>query len=221
MPFQNKILKKQQAGFTSTEFFPSLLLYSKTNLSVSITFYGKPVLFSLRNQTPNQPGEQLPQVPVTVLKFCFLHGLSNPALITKLSGPHTHKRQYLVLLELRTHGLNPASSGQAPHPHPKLPTSVPGSPFQLPNSLGQCIWAPGLGQDQGDLWPSLTLKQFQLFFSGSRAGGSWGGSEPAPQEEPIQENRNKTLQEDVLFKKAKLVACHFILENFIILQHKL
>lgn len=216
MPLQNKILKEQQGGFTSTEFFPSLLLYSKTNLSVTITFYGKPVLFSLRNPTPNQPGEQLPQVPVVVLKFCFLLGLSNLALITKLPGPHTHKRQHLPLQELRTNSLNPASSGQAQSPHPRLPISVPGSPFQLPNSLVQCIWAPGLGQDQGDLKPSLTLKQFQLFFSGSRAGGSWEGSEPAPQKEPIQEDRNKALQEDVLFKKEKLVACHFILENFII-----
>ena len=216
MPFQNEILKEQQRGFSSPEFFPSLLLYSKTNFSVSITFYGKPVLFSLRNPTPNQPGEQLPQVPVVVLKFCFLHGLSNLALITKLSGPHTHKRQHLALQERRTNSLNPASSGQAQAPRPRLPTSVPGSPFLLPNSLVQCSWAPGLGQDQGDLWPSPTLKQFQLFFSGSRAGGSWGGSKPAPKEEPIQEDKNKSLQEDILFKKAKLVACHFILENLII-----
>ena len=96
-----------------------LLLYSKTNFSVSITFYGKPVLFSLRNPTPNQPGEQLPQVPVMVLKFCFLHGLSNLALTTKLSGPHTHKRQHLALQELRTNNLNLSSSGQAQAPSPQ------------------------------------------------------------------------------------------------------
>lgn len=43
------------------------------------------------------------------------------------------------------------------------------------------------------------------------------GGEPAPQEEP-----NDTVQQDVLFKKAKLIVCHFILENYLLfLQHKL
>lgn len=130
MPFQNKILKEQQGGFTGTvfsAFFPALQRNKRQ--CFHITFYRKPVLFSLRNPKPSRPGEQPPQAPAVVLKFCFLCGLSHLALITKSSGPHTHKRGHLIRQELRTNSLNPASSGQAQSPPPS-----PGYPH-----LGQAV----------------------------------------------------------------------------------